>query len=61
MHNDWKTGKWREQKKEPCGDPNHNGPQMIYIPPGSSVRHSCPRCGSITIIHGSDYTTTNKT
>lgn len=35
-----------------CLDPAHNPPSHIYVPPGQTFKHECPRCGQRTEIHG---------
>jgi hypothetical protein len=38
----------KDEKK--CNDPEHEAPNMIYIPPGKGYRHVCPKCGEESII-----------
>ncbi len=41
---------------EPCRDPSHQPPTMLYIPPGQQYRHVCPTCGAVVILRGSSAT-----
>jgi hypothetical protein len=33
-----------------CNDPSHNFPSHLWIPPGQSHTHKCPRCGQETTV-----------
>lgn len=35
---------------EPCRDPEHNPPTMMYVPPGTTYTHRCPSCGKESVI-----------
>ncbi|MFA5234766.1 MAG: hypothetical protein WC390_10235 [Sulfurimonas sp.] len=39
-------------KVERCTHPQHNPPNMLWIPPGKQYRHICPGCGKETVLHG---------
>ena len=36
--------------EQPCNSPEHKPPMHIYIPAGKQLRHTCPKCGKITIV-----------
>jgi hypothetical protein len=50
LFDSWKDDTWVGESKPPCTDPSHFGYSHIYIPPGSSVEHTCPRCGHKTVL-----------
>ena len=37
--------------KELCNDPSHNPPNMIVIPRGHRMVHTCPSCGQKSIFY----------
>ena len=39
-----------------CGNPSHNPPMLIYIPPNEKHIHTCPGCGNQIIMYGSNTT-----
>ncbi len=39
-----------------CRRPDHNFPNMLYIPPGKGYRHICPGCGHVSVCLGSNVT-----
>ena len=39
---------------EPCMNPSHDPPNMLYVPPGKRYRHVCPGCGKVSYIRGSN-------
>lgn len=44
-------GAW--ERWRPCQHPDHNVPNMIYIPPGKKLVHTCPGCGFTVTVRGS--------
>ena len=36
-----------------CSHPQHNPPNMLYLPSGQVLRHICPACRKVTTVHGS--------
>lgn len=36
-----------------CTDREHDGPNMLYVPPGQIYKHVCRSCGNVVRIAGS--------
>lgn len=41
---------------QPCLNPEHAPPTMLYIPPGKKYVHVCPACGYTVTLRGSGVT-----
>jgi hypothetical protein len=39
--------------QRPCMSSDHEPPNLIYIPPGQAMEHTCSGCGRKTILRGS--------
>jgi hypothetical protein len=44
---------WVAEVRKPCFSPQHNPPNMLYVPQGQRYIHRCPSCGAVSVIEGS--------
>ena len=44
---------WNKWDTEICKHPDHEFPNMMYIPAGEVWEHTCPACGKKTIVRSS--------